>query len=251
MRKWKTILQDDLRNLGLVEGDHLLVHASLRSLGNFPDRAATVVSALLEVLGSRGTLLLPALSYQTVTPENPIFDLAKTPVCVGGLPEFFRTFPGVQRSMHPTHSVCAIGKLSNYFLSEHLLDDTRCGMHSPFAKLPEVHGKILFLGCGTRPNTSMHAVEEKTVPPYLFGQAVTYSLRDREGVVQEKKYLTHGFSGMAQRYERVLKCMHPLGFRRGKVLQADSVLMDARSLWEAGTRQLASDPLFFVDRKEP
>lgn len=250
MRKWKTNLQDDLRNLGLVEGDHLLVHASLRSLGNFPDRAATVVSALLEVLGSRGTLLLPALSYQTVTPENPIFDLAKTPVCVGGLPEFFRTFPGVQRSMHPTHSVCAIGKLSNYFLSKHLLDDTPCGMHSPFAKLPEVHGKILFLGCGTRPNTSMHAVEEEIKPPYLLGARVNYTLKDQAGRKMPKSYFTHDFAGFEQRYERVEGLLGSDSCQKGKILQAESVLLDARSLWEKGTVQLKKDPYFFVDRKE-
>ncbi len=247
---WKQRIHKDLSRLGIGEGDHVLVHASLNSLGKFPDRAKIVVNALLDLLGPSGTLLMPALSYQTVTPENPIFDLSKTPVCVGGLPEFFRTFPGVQRSMHPTHSVCAIGELSDYFLSEHLLDDTPCGPHSPFAKLPEVHGKILFLGCGTRPNTSMHAVEEGIKPPYLLGARVNYTLVDQTGRKMSKSYFRHDFAGFEQRYERVEGLLGSDSCQKGKVLQAASVRMDARSLWEKGTLQLTKDPYFFVDRKE-
>ncbi|WP_162418610.1 AAC(3) family N-acetyltransferase [Cyclobacterium roseum] len=247
----KQRIQKDLSQLGIGEGDQVLVHASLNSLGKFPERAKIVVNALLDLLGPSGTLLMPALSYQTVTPGNPIFDLAKTPACVGGLAEFFRTFPGVQRSMHPTHSVCAIGKLSDYFLSGHLLDDTPCGPHSPFAKLPEVHGKILFLGCGSRPNTSMHGVEEGIKPPYLLGARVNYTLKDQIGRKMSKSYFTHDFAGFEQRYERVEGLLGSDSCQKGKVLQAASLLMDAQSLWEKGTLQLKKDPYFFVDRKEP
>ncbi|WP_439484209.1 AAC(3) family N-acetyltransferase [Cyclobacterium plantarum] len=250
MTEWKKLIQADLCQLGLGEGDQVLVHASLNSLGKFADRAKIVVNALLDLLGPKGTLLMPALSYQTVTPQNPSFDLAGTPTCVGGLPEFFRTFPGVQRSMHPTHSVCAIGELSDYFLSEHLLDDTPCGLHSPFVKLPEVYGKILFLGCGTRPNTSMHAVEERIKPPYLLGARVLYTLKDQTRREMLKSYYTHDFAGFEQRYERVEGLLESDSCQKGKVLQAASVLMDARSLWEKGTLQLKKDPYFFVDRKQ-
>ena len=250
MAEWKKQIQADLSRLGIGDGDQVLVHSSLNSLGKFRDRARIVVNALLDQLGPRGTLLMPALSYQTVTPENPIFDLAETPACVGGLPEFFRTFPGVQRSMHPTHSVCAIGKLSDYFLSEHLLDDTPCGTHSPFAKLPKVHGKILFLGCGSRPNTSMHGVEERIKPPYLWGARIQYTLKDQTARKMLKSYVSHDFTGFEQRYERMEALLGSDSCQKGKVLLADSVLMDARSLWEKGTLQLKKDPYFFVDRKE-
>lgn len=247
---WKQWTQADLSQLGIGKGDQLLVHASLNALGKFPERANIVVSALLDQIGPMGTLLMPALSYKTVTPENAFFDVTQTPSCVGGLPEFFRTFPGVQRSMHPTHSVCAFGKLSDYFLSEHLLDDTPCGPHSPFAKLPKVNGKILFLGCGSRPNTSMHGVEEGVEPTYLLGARVNYQLRDQKGMVFSKAYTTHDFAGFEQRYDRIEGLLGIDSCRKGKVLQADSVLMDAKSIWEIGTLQLKQDPYFFVDRKK-
>ena len=55
------------------------------------------------MLGEKATLLMPALSYEIVTKENPVFDQVKTPSNVGFQTEYFRTQPGVLRSVHPTH----------------------------------------------------------------------------------------------------------------------------------------------------
>ncbi|MFP6646122.1 MAG: AAC(3) family N-acetyltransferase, partial [Candidatus Latescibacterota bacterium] len=46
----------------------------------------------------------------------------------------------------------------------------------PLRKLRDLGGQLLFLGCGLRPNTSMHGVEELVEPPYLFGDDITYTL---------------------------------------------------------------------------
>ena len=54
-------------------------------------------------------------------------------------------------------------------LCDHVQDNTPCGQNSPFNRLIENAGKILMIGCGLTPNTTMHAVEEYVRPPYLFG----------------------------------------------------------------------------------
>jgi len=154
-------------DLGVWPGGVLLVHASLRSLGPLYGGAETVVLSLLEALGLQGTLLMPALSYATVGPRSPIFNIAATPSCVGALPEYFRRRPGTIRSVHSTHSVSGAGPLTEDLLGEHIRSTTPCGPYSPFASLPEVGGQILFIGCGLRPNTSMHAMEERVEPVYL------------------------------------------------------------------------------------
>ena len=104
---------------------------------------------------------MPALSYATVGPQSPLFNVATTPSCVGALSEYFRMRPGAMRSVHPTHSVSGAGRLAKDLLGEHIRSTTPCGPYSPFARLPEVGGQILFIGCGLNPNTSMHAVEER------------------------------------------------------------------------------------------
>ena len=59
------------------------------------------------------------------------------------------------------------------------------------------------LGCGLRPNTSMHGIEELVEPPYLYGDHLTYRLILADGEVIEKEYRRHNFRGWIQRYDRV------------------------------------------------
>ena len=80
----------NLLALGVRRGGVLLVHSSLRALGMVPGGPSTIILGLLETLGEQGTLLMPALSYAQVTPQNPYFDQRCTPSNVGAIPEAFR-----------------------------------------------------------------------------------------------------------------------------------------------------------------
>jgi aminoglycoside 3-N-acetyltransferase len=246
----KNKLVEDLKTLGVKPVDSLLVHSSLKSLGPLNKPAETLWAALLEVLGPQGTLLIPTLSYKFVTHQNPRFDVSTTPSCVGGLTEYFRSFPGVKRSLHPTHSVCAFGAVADWFVGEHYLDNTPVGPHSPFRKLRDRGGKILMLGCGLRPDTSFHGIEELSEPPYLFGETVEYTLIDRDGQESRKKYRTHGFKGYDQRYDRALDVLDEADYSHGKILEADCYLIDSYALWEKVDRKMREDPFYFVDKED-
>ena len=193
-------LEDNLKTLGVERGDTLLIHSSLRALGAFENRASILFFSLLNVIGDDGTLLAPTLSYENVNKEHPLFNVNQTRSCVGGFTEFFRKQTGVIRSMHPTHSVCAKGKLAEVLTCQHASDHTPVGLHSPFHLLPRFGGKILFIGTGLKPNTSMHGVEELSRPPYLFGDKLDYTLIDVNGKETKKTYITHDFQGWEQRY---------------------------------------------------
>ncbi len=99
----------DLLELGVKPGDMVLVHSSMKALGTecAPEE---IIDAMEEVLGEEGTLLMPALTYENVTAEQPVFDSAATEPCIGLLPRTFLHRPGVERSVHPTHS-CAPSSL--------------------------------------------------------------------------------------------------------------------------------------------
>lgn len=238
-----------LAALGVRPDRPLLVHSSLRSLGPVQGGAETVVRGLRRALGAGGTLMMPALSYETVGSRNPVFDVQATPSCVGALTEYFRMRPGTRRSIHPTHSVCAIGPLAAALLAGHEQDSTPVGMHSPFRKLRDARGQVLFLGCGLRPNTSMHGVEELAEPPYLYGDAVEYRvLLSRPGGGEQTMYVRgHSFAGWAQRYDRLGPLMEGRGLRVGSVLGARVHLVDAAPMWEIALAALRRDPLYFVE----
>lgn len=245
---------ESLQSLGVRPGGVLLVHSSLRSLGPLPgavttaERAEVVIHALLDVLGPDGTLLMPALSYETVGAHHPLFDVRATPACIGALPEFFRNRLGTMRSVHPTHSVCGVGPRAEELLRDHRLDVTPCGPHSPFAKLPQMGGQVLFLGCGMRPNTSMHAIEEQVEPPYLYGNMVEYRVILAGGTEMPMRVRSHNFRGWEQRYER-LEPLMPHGIRTGSVLQAHCHLLEADAMWETALAWYRKDPLYFVEQR--
>ena len=244
----------DLQSLGVREGGVLLVHSSLRSLGLPADlpasgRGEIIVQGLLQALGPAGTLLLPALSYETVGAHQPLFDARSTPACIGALPEFFRCRPGTLRSIHPTHSVCGVGARAEALLADHIHSTTPVGPHSPFARLPEVGGQVLFLGSGLRPNTSMHGVEELVEPEYLYGPEVDYRVIQADGAERAMRVRSHNFKGWEQRYDRLEDVMER-GLRKGNVLAADCFLLEASEMWDAALSVLRKDPLYFVDRSE-
>ncbi len=236
-------------DLGVRQGGVLLVHSSLRSLGPLDGGAETVVQSLLEALGPQGTLLMPALSYRTVGPKSPVFNVLTTSSCVGALPEYFRTRPGTIRSVHPTHSVSGVGPLVKDLLGEHMRSTTPCGPYSPFARLPEAGGQILFLGCGLHPNTSMHAVEEKVEPVYLYGDQVDYRVILADRSQHRMRVRSHSFEGWSQRYDRLAQHLSAPALRQGNVLSANCYLVEASSMWTAALAALHEDPLCFVERR--
>ena len=237
-------LTHDLRTIGLRSGDIVLVHSSYRSLGI--EHPETLIQALFQAIGDTGTLLFPALSYCQKPPT--VHNTLTTPSCVGFLAEYFRTRPDTRRSLHPTHSVCGIGARAGELLGDHGDDTTPCGSCSPFHKLLHCGGKILMLGCGLRPNTTMHAIEEYAQPPYLLGKPLTYTLTDSAGNTFEKTYTPHGFAGFAQRYDRVAMPLDGRQLVLGRVGAAPAYLIDAQALYQQALAQLKRDAHFFVDQ---
>lgn len=153
-------LTADLKNLGIDRGDTLLIHSSMKSIGEVEGRADTVLDVFMEYLGDHGLLVMPALTWSNVNSEQPVFDVRNTPSVVGILPELFRQRPGVLRSLHPTHSLAAFGREAEAFLEGHERFDTPVPDNSPWRRLIGFKAKILFLGADIAHNTFLHGVEE-------------------------------------------------------------------------------------------
>jgi len=244
-------LKKDLANIGIMPGDTVLMHSSYRSLGGIEDGAAGFFKGFIDLLGPKGTLVLPTLSYRDVY-EGKSFDIHTTPACVGYLPEFFRTnVEGAIRSLHPTHSCTSVGALAKFMADSHELDHTPVGANSPFRKMPVVGGKLLMLGCGLGPCTSMHGVEEIVMPPYLLTpDEMIYTVTGYDGIERKMPVRRHAFNinGYAQRYVRVGNILEYPDIKHGWVLGAECYLIDTRRLWELGYKRMMEDPFYFVDK---
>jgi aminoglycoside 3-N-acetyltransferase len=176
-------LAEDLSALGVESGETLLVHSSLRSLGWVCGGATAVVQALLDVLGSAGTLVVPAQSannrdpstwtypvvpaalWATIRQHLPGYDPALTPSHrMGAISERVRTWPGAVRSEHPQTSFAAIGALAADIVDDHALE-SQLGERSPLARLEEVGARILLLGVGFDRCTAFHLGEYRVPFP--------------------------------------------------------------------------------------
>ena len=161
-----------LRRVGVNFGDTLFVHSSLDQFSAFLGKPTEIILALEEAVGSSGTLLMPTLPFTGTAldyvQKGAIFDAKKTPSQMGLLTEIFRRSPAVIRSVHPTHPVAAWGRLAAEMVQDHARAGTPCGRQTPYGRLLDHAGKILFLGTGIHVMTFFHTVEEILEPQFPF-----------------------------------------------------------------------------------
>lgn len=235
----------ELSELGICGGDVVLVHSSMKALGT-KRRPEEIIEDILAVLGEEGTLLMPALTFENVTPETPVFDSEKTEPCVGLLPRVFWRMPDVLRSVNPTHSVCARGKLARRLTVGHDMDNTAVGPHSPFMLLPLFRGKLLFLGEILHACTFMHGIENIGKPPYLRPSSAEYTVNGERRVYVEN----NGF-GWGSEFQRIEWILEEPDIRKGKVGEATAYLIDTRALLAAALSKMCAEPYAFVTDISP
>ncbi len=240
----------DLRQLGVKNDDIIVVHSSyngLRGEDLIEGGPEAVIEALKETV-SEGTLLIPTFSYKNVDIDNRVFDVRNTPVCIGILPETMRLSPEVKRSLHPTHSLAAWGKDADEFTKHHYKDHSPVGVNSPLSEVYRRGGKIVMLGAPFARNTSMHGVEEMVLPEYLFTENYDYNIIKEDGSILQMNVLRHDFNGFEQRYDRVLNILEEgIDYQLGKVLNGDTVVMNAPAMWDKALIKYREDMLYFTD----
>lgn len=174
---------DALKRLGVERGDVLMVHTSLRSVGYVCGGAQALIEALLEAVGSEGTIMMPTQSWKNLDPSEgvhwevepsqwqtirdhwPAYDKRITPTnTMGAVAEMFRQWPQSVRSDHPARSVCACGRQAAFLTAEHSLSDI-FGERSPIGKLYALDGKVLLIGVGYEKNTSLHLADARASYP--------------------------------------------------------------------------------------
>jgi aminoglycoside 3-N-acetyltransferase len=155
----KQDLLNHLDVLNINKNGTLMVHLSYKAIGEVDGRGDTVLDALIEYM-EPGLLVLPSHTWRNVGVDNPVMDILYTPSCVGKLTEMFRKRPDVYRSLHPTHSLAAIGRGAKEFVSgeEHIT--TPCGKNGAYYKLWERNAQILLIGVNFARNTFIHGIEE-------------------------------------------------------------------------------------------
>ncbi len=130
---------DNLKSRIPKHTEILMVHSSYdRMLPMYKGGPQDLIDELMAFCGQDLTLVMPTFvlggrlyDKKQYFATHP-FDVMRTPSEMGLLSEVFRRTPGVMRSLHPTHSVCAIGPLAEQLTLNQHLATTRAGSGTPF-----------------------------------------------------------------------------------------------------------------------
>jgi len=266
-------LCEQLRSGGILPADTVLVHSSMKSIGQVEGGADGVLDALMGYLGPAGLLVLPTLTYtlphvydptrltcqtctmkpeyclsrQTPPGEPHRFEAGQTLACIGLLPNLFWQRPGVVRSLHPTHSVAAYGRDSVAFTAGHENCASGCARHSPWHRLVERQAKILLIGVGLDTMTFLHGVTdwalEGEVEPALIKTELHVYDADGRFVPTPPTRSIVGSSRKFPLLEPALRSADAISDLRFG--DASCLLSDCRQVTEVATSCLTANPRLF------
>lgn len=193
----KKITDEEFSNLfkkmGVKKGDVIFIHSSWNEFYNYQGTPESFIDLLLKLIGEEGTLVMP--SYPFLRKKNSIFNLRTTPTLAGLLPEVFRTYKKVERSID-AHSVAAFGKNAKYLTEKHILSKSSWDENSPYYKLGTLNAKVFSLGLGKyHVGTIMHCVDsllrlEHDYFGLFFTKEAQIKIKMLTGEILTKKYFT-------------------------------------------------------------
>jgi len=228
----------------------LLVHSSMKSIGEVDGGADTVLDALSEYM-QEGLLVLPTHTWSYINADNPKFYVETSPSCVGILPELFRGREGVIRSYHPTHSVAALGEDSAEFVAGAELCDTPCHRESPWGKLLDRQATIMLVGVDLRRNTFIHGIEEWVDIPGRITDSheqLFVVLGDGTEIpVPSRRHYGLSWSEHFWKVERILE--REGAIRKVKLGDADTWVCDTVKMTDILTEMLRENPDLFSDNE--
>lgn len=177
---------------GVMKGDVLLVHSSLKRLlsiafTEFDVKVSPqmVYDSLIESIGEQGTLILPLFNFDF--PKSNFFDVNETLSHMGALTEVARNHKDSVRTGHPIYSFSVRGKHADKFKS--IDNKSGYGSDSPFALLHKLKGRIASIGLSDQNcMTSYHYVEECNLVKYRYFKDFKGVYVDANGNKSDKTY---------------------------------------------------------------
>lgn len=238
-------IYENIKALGVNEGDTVIVHSSLSKIGWVCGEEVTIVDALLKCVGENGTIVMPSHTGGNSNPEEwsnpaipkewfeeiinsmPAFNKDITPSrCMGRIPEVFRKYPGTIRSDHPQSSFCANGKNKFNIINDHVLTPS-FGMKTPLGKLYNMNAKILLLGVSYSNCTMIH-LAETLIPKSLKikkGAAIEKGSKREWIWFDDVDYNSDDFEKIGEAYEKEIGII-----KQGFIGNATCKIIESKSL---------------------
>lgn len=186
-----------LAAMGVSPADTVLMHTSMKAVGEVEGRAEGFLDILIDYFADRGLLLIPTHTWRNLNDlSKPTMDMTSDYTCIGLLPSLAAVHPAAHRSLHPTHSMAAFGKGAEAYIAGEENIDTSTGAGGCYGRLYDVGGRVLLCGVGHNRNTYLHACEERIgVPNRLSADLKPSTIRMASGEIVSHPIHCHCAAG--------------------------------------------------------
>ena len=214
-----------LKKAGLKRNDIVLLHSSLLSLGEIDCGPDDVIDAFLQVLGPKGTLVVPVFG------------------ALGILTETVKKRRQAVISTAPVGTLAAIGGKAEEICQDHWQCETAHGKGSPYLKIADLGGYICLLGVDQDRNTTLHSVEALLELPYLNEVTHTFTAPDGKSLTKTWKY----YPGPHRDFIGLDKYFHAAGIMHNTHIgRAEVRLIKAKEMIELGLQLGQKNPAFVL-----
>jgi aminoglycoside 3-N-acetyltransferase len=239
-----------LEKMNIDQKGTIIVHSSMKKIGKVEGGADTVLDALSKFMKD-GLLVFPTHTWEYVNKDNPRFYVESSPSHIGVLTEEFRKRPNVIRSLHPTHSVAALGKDAESYTDGNENFDTPCARGSSWGKLLDRQARILLVGVDLKRNTFIHGIEEwMDIPGRVtegHEELFTVLADGSEISIPSRRHYGLDWSAHYWKVEELLAEKGAIEY--GKLGDATVLICDTVKLTDYITKMLKINPELFSDNE--
>ena len=242
-----------LQEMGLKATDAVMLHSSMKAIGEVEGGADTVLDAFMEYL-SEGLFMTPAHTWAQMSETHSCFDPETEPACVGIIPNLFLKHSGVVRSLHPTHSIAAYGASAPEYVRGEENCVTPCTPGGCWDRLRGIHAKILLAGVTHIRNTFIHSIEEVLdVPERFTASPSAFQIKMPEGGLKEvlvyRHYNPHT-AHISESFDKLSRAFYETGAAYKVSLgAAECILCDAEKMFEITSEILSHELNCLMERE--
>ena len=174
----------------------VLVHSSLRAVGEVEGGGQGLLDAMLEYFTAEGGLLcVPTHTWAYMGKKDKItLDMTLAESNLGALSRIAAADPRAIRTENPSHSMAVFGRRDralDFAKGEELLVSPTAP-ESCYGKIFAEKGHILLVGVAHNRNTYLHSVDEMLgIPDRMSEDRITLTVKRPEGEIVERSMIYH------------------------------------------------------------
>lgn len=189
------ILQQ-LEAMGAPRNSVVLMHSSLRLVGQIEGGAQALLDTLIEYFTAEGGLFcVPTHTWRNLIHDREItLDVCDPTTCLGAFSDLAASDPRGIRSENPTHSVVIFGDRAKAeeMIRDELYVTSGTAPNSFYGRLCERGGYVLLVGVAHNRNTYLHSVSEMLgIPNRLSEIPKTATVKRADGEIVKCEIRPH------------------------------------------------------------